>query len=321
MAQASKPTKARSISAGSEIIQKNTASALIATVAAGATSIRLLTATQSSRFTVGKYVLLTGGDLQGYGYPPNPWVFEYALVKAIDPTSDTITLGAPLQNGYRSTWPSYRTGSAFSASAGGPATVYALDPSWDTAVEYRGLTISGNVQTYANGRSVKFTDVTFNGCATSGGLAPTHALGVLLTKVTMLCQMEVDKLVTNFDIEGGTFGQLLFQSSSGATRFTMNNTTVETLNGTPQQAVLANSSIGTFIPGTLHFGRTSSIACNACSIGSFSYPLGGSLDSNVDTKYTMSGGVITVPNTNGPVAWAVPGANAVFAVYNGDLAT
>jgi hypothetical protein len=305
---------------GFGIIEKNTASALIATAAAGATSIRLLTATQSSRFTVGKYVLLTGGDLQGYGYPPNPWVFEYALITAVDSTSGTITLGAPLQNGYSSTWPSYRTGSAFSASAGGPATVYALDPSWDTAVEYRGLTISGNVQTYANGRSIKFTDVRFNGCATSGGLAPTQALSVLLTNVTMLCQMEVDKLVANFDIEGGTFDQLLFQSSSGAARFTMNDATVATLNGTPQQAIVANSSIRTLIPGTLHFGRTSSIACNACSIGLFWYPPGGSLDTNVDTKYTMSEGVITVPNTTGPVAWAVPGANAMFAVYNGDLA-
>src|SRR5262249_3398907 len=37
-------------------------------------------------------------------------------------------------------------------------------------------------------------------------------------------------------------------------------------------------------------------------------------------RYTMSGGIITVPNTNGPVAWAVPGANAVFALYNGNLA-
>jgi hypothetical protein len=305
---------------GFGIVQKNTASALIATVAAGATSIRLLTATQSSRFTVGKYVLLTGGDLQGYGYPPNPWDFEYALVKAIDSTTGTITLGAPLQNGYRSTWPSYSTGNAFSPSLGGPATVYALDPSWDTTVEYRGLTISGTVQTYAPGRSIKFTDVTFNGCATSGGFAPTQALSVLLTNVTMLCQMEVDKLVANFDIEGGTFDQLLFQSSSGGTRFTMNNATVATLNGTPQQAILANSSIGTFVPGTLHFGRTSSIACSGCSIGSFKY-VGGSLDSNVDTKYTVSGGVITVPNTNGPVAWAVPGANALFALYNGDLAT
>lgn len=129
-----------------------------------------------------------------------------------------------LQNGYRSTWPSYSTGNGFAPSLGGPATVYALDPSWDTTVEYRGLTISGTVQTYAPGRSIKFTDVTFNGCATSGGLAPTHALSVLLTNVTTLCQMEVDKLVTNFDIEGGTFGQLLFQSSSGATRFNRQNT-------------------------------------------------------------------------------------------------
>jgi hypothetical protein len=306
---------------GFGVVENNRTSALVANVAAGASSVTLLTPSQSSRFAVGRYVLLTGGDLQGYGYPPNPWVFEYALVSAIDRGAGVITLSAPLQYSYNSTWPSYQPGSTITASLGGPATLYALNPSWDTVLEYRGLVISGGVQTYTNGRSVKFTDVTFDGCKSAGGLSPTQNLGITLTNVTMLCQMEVDKLVSNFNIEGGTFDQLLFQSSSGGTLFTMNTATVTTLNGTPQKAVIANSSIRTFIAGNLNFGRTTEISCTACSIGSFTNPPGGTRDTNVDTKYTISGGIITVPNSHGPAAWAVPGNNVFFARYSGDLWT
>src|SRR5262249_11589094 len=68
---------------GYAVVQNKGTSALVAAVAAGATSVRLLTPKQSSLFKVGRYVLLTGGDLQGFGYPPNPWVFEYAIVSAI----------------------------------------------------------------------------------------------------------------------------------------------------------------------------------------------------------------------------------------------
>jgi hypothetical protein len=305
---------------GFGVLETNRSSALVATVAAGATTVALLTPSQSSRFRVGQYVLLTGGDLQGYGYPPNPWVFEYALVTAINAATGAITLSAPLKYSYKSTWPSYNTGDKSHASLGGPATLYALDPSWDTVLEYQGLTISGSGQTYANGRSVKFTDVTFDGCTSSGGFSPTQNLSVTLTNVTMLCLMEVDKLVSNFDIRGGNFGQLLFQSSS-ITLFTMNNATVTILNGTPQKAVIANSAIETFVAGTLGYGVTNEISCNTCQIRAFKNPPGGVLDSKVDTQYTMSNGIITVPNSHGPVRWAVPGANAMFALYNGSLLT
>src|SRR5262249_27971058 len=68
-------------------------------------------------------------------------------------------------------------------------------------------------------------------------------------------------------------------------------------------------------------GRTAEISCDTCKIASFKNPPGGVLDSNVDTTYTMNSGIITVPNSHGPVRWAVPGANAMFALYNGSLFT
>src|SRR5262249_47900 len=303
---------------GYAVVQNKGTSALVAAVAAGATSVRLLTPKQSSLFKVGRYVLLTGGDLQGFGYPPNPWVFEYAIVSAIDAAAGVITLTAPLQSRYKSTWPSYPTGSTniFTASLGGPATLYALHPSWDTVLEYRGLRISGNVQTYTAGRSVTYTDVTFS-CSGNAGVSPGSNLTFTANNVTMPCQMEVDKLLNNFTINGGTYDQILFQSSSGATLFTMNNSTATTLNGTPEQSVASNSTISTLLLGATFYGRSKSFSCSNCVIGQVG--TAGANEQRADRIYTMSGGVLTVPNSHGPVNWAVPGGNYFFAKYNGTL--
>jgi hypothetical protein len=304
---------------GLGIIEQRDNNSRVATVKAGATSVTLLNPRQSSLFRVGSWAVLTGIDTQGEGYPPNQVFFEYVKITAINAASGQITFSNPIVNSYKFTWPHYPPPTT--DDDGGPATLFALHPSWDTSVAYQGVTINlGSSQAYAVGRSVTFTDVTFN-CSGSAGLSPTQNLNITLNNVTQQCQMEVDKLVNNFTINGGNFDQLLFQSSSGSNVFTMNNATVATMNGTPQKAVISNSRIGTFYVGTLHFGRTTEISCNNCNIGAFAYPPGGSLDNNVTKKYTMTGGVIASPNSNGPVAWAVPGANVMFARYDGNLWT
>jgi hypothetical protein len=131
--------------------------------------------------------------------------------------------------------------------------------------------------------------------------------------------MEVDKVLANFNIQGGTFDQLLFQSSSGGAILIINNAQITTLNGTPQKGAISNSTIGAFYAGTLNFGTTNEISCDQCTIGTIK--AAGSLDNKVDTKYTMSNGIITVPNSYPPAAWASPGANAMFAIWNGTLLT
>jgi hypothetical protein len=303
---------------GLGIIPTSNNNSRVATVKAGATSVTLLNRRQSSRFRVGSWAVLAGLDTQGEGFPPNDAFFEYVKINAINAATGQITFSNPIRNSYKSTWPHYPPPTAY--DTGGPATLFALAPSWDTSVEYQGMTIISS-QAYAKGRSVTFTDVTFN-CSGSGGLAPTENLNITLNNVTQHCQMEVDKLVDNFTINGGTFDQLYFQSSSGANVFTMsNNAAVSTLNGTPQKVLISDSRIGTFYVGNLHFGRTTEISCDNCTIGAFAYPPGGSLDNNVTTKYSMTNGVIASPNSNGPVAWAVPGANIMFARYDGNLWT
>ena len=59
-------------------------SSRVATVAAGATSHAAQPAGESARFRAGNWALITGMDIQGYGYPPNPAFFEYVQITAIN---------------------------------------------------------------------------------------------------------------------------------------------------------------------------------------------------------------------------------------------
>jgi hypothetical protein len=300
---------------GSGIYQDSAHSARLATVVAGASSVKLLTASQTSLFAAGRYALITGFDLQGYGYPPNPHFFEYVQITGVDPETGAITFAEPLKNTYKSTWPLYFTGSRFEADQGGPVTLYALNPSWDTTIEYRGLTVVNNkFQTYANGKSITYRDMTFtgNGCA-----VPTQNLLWQAINTNMSsCSMEADKLVDTMVLNGVTIASIAFQSSS-VNLLNMSNTTVTSwMNGTPKKAIISSSSLASFRPGTYAYGRTDEIVCSDCILPAI-WPLGMSVkgpnDAGVNSSYAMQNGVIITPNSQGPLAWAVPGTNLMWA--------
>ena len=60
---------------GIGVIQDNHHSARFATANKGDSSVSLLQLSDISLFTIGNWVLITGLDLMGYGYPPNPQFF------------------------------------------------------------------------------------------------------------------------------------------------------------------------------------------------------------------------------------------------------
>ncbi|MBK3665339.1 hypothetical protein JJE66_29420 [Bradyrhizobium diazoefficiens] len=284
-------------------IADNLHSARLATVAAGSSKVQLLTPKQASAFTVGSYALITGFDLQGiwqapYGYPSNPHWFEYVKVTSVDASAGTVTFAAPLKNTYKSTWPNYNSGSQFEVDAGGPATLYALDPSWDTQVEYRGLTISQEkFQTYAVGRSVTYRDVKFTGY--NCGVPTQNYLWQAINTDMSTCNMEVDKLITSMVLNGVTINQLKFQSSS-TDLVTISSSIIKTqMTGTPKKAVISDTKIADFRPGAFAYGRTDEVICTNCVISSFS-PAGvfesGFGSNPVQISYAMSNGVITFPN-------------------------
>lgn len=296
-------------------------SARIQTVSSGASSVILTTSSFNAgyldRFTVGRWVLVTGFDLQSTltpsGYPPNMHYFEYLKIASINAGTGEITFYSALANSYKSTWPSYNTGNGSEIDPGGPGTIYALDPSWDTEVDYRGLTIDQPGDTGANGRLVTYRGVTFLGvdCGIPSQNLIYRAVGCNFPTAIM----EVDKMCQTAIIDQSYVHQFLFQSSSVG-HFIMSNSTTEFLQGTPRRATISDSTLTQFTPGPMAYGRTEEITLTNVHV-----PAGGVVDGGyydiIPSASTMTAGVIKITKSVGSVTWATPGAILFFrGIFN-----
>lgn len=76
----------------------------IDTVAAGLASVVLKVASDVSRYTVGRWVQISGYEQQGGGFPNNYRYVEYARIKAVLPAENRILLDRALQHEYREDW-------------------------------------------------------------------------------------------------------------------------------------------------------------------------------------------------------------------------
>ncbi len=299
-------------------------SARIETASAGATQITLtsssLAAGHISRFPVGKWLMLGGLDTQGlwkapYGFPPNQTFFEWRKVVAVDLTG-VITLDRPLGNTYLSTWPNYNQGNNFEADNGGPATIWAVDDSWNTTVEYRGLTIDQDGQTYSGGRKVTYRGVTFGGG--HGGIPSQNESWSAINTSFANVNLEVDKLIGTMTMDGVTIKQIMFQSSSTDLFIMRNSTVTNRLDGGGKRTEITDSKLNNFGPGIWAYGGTNGATiCTRCDIAAFNFNFGIHQNDN-PSPYSMSGGVISFPNTAakgpGPAQrWAVPGADIFWS--------
>jgi hypothetical protein len=288
--------------------------ALFATANAGASSITLRTPSQHSRFTIGQWIMLSGGDLMGWGWPPNPFVFEYLKISGINSETGTISFETPLLYSYKSTWPSV----SGIARLGGPATIYALSPNWDTEVEVVGLTISSNNLPTVCGRYVKLTNCTpiYKGDGRAGFFAPSAAHTIIIENMNQSSGLvEVDKCITNLIIEGGRFSNILFQSANSVTNFAANNAAIDYLNCLPESSLLRNCTISTRLTlGGNHYGNVKKAEFVDCLI-SGDVNATGAMVHNVEKQFSMNDGIIRLPM--GQSFWATPGALCTFLRYDG----
>jgi hypothetical protein len=300
-------------------------SARIETALAGATQITLtspsLAAGYISRFPVGKWLMLGGLDTQGlwkapYGFPPNQTFFEWRQTVAVDATRGVITLDKPLTNTYLSTWPSYNQGNKFEADNGGPATIWAVDDTWSTTVEYRGLTINQEGQTYAGGRNVTYRDVTFGGG--HGGIPTQNETWSAINTSFANANLEVDKLIGTMTMDGVTVKQIMFQSSSTDLFVMKNSTVTNRLDGGGKRTEITDSKMNNFGPGIWAYGGANGATiCTRCDVTTFNFNFGIFQNDHL-SAYSMQGGVISFPNTaasgSAPAQrWVVPGANIFYA--------
>jgi len=83
----------------------NLLSARIRSVSAGSRTVTLLSPSDGSKFSVGGWVAVAAFDMMGWGYPQNPYYFEYRKVMAINHATGVIMFDGELRNNYLSTYP------------------------------------------------------------------------------------------------------------------------------------------------------------------------------------------------------------------------
>ena len=285
---------------GTGLRNDNAHSARLETVAEGVKTLTLKDISKASLFTVGQYALLGGLDLQGIwnspqGFPPNLHFFEWVKVTGISGT--TITIETATENEYLSTWPLQNSGNSGEVDAGGPATLYALDSSWDCQVEYQNLTVDQPGQTYSVCRKVVYRGVTFTGV---DGAVPTQNLSFeQYDCISSDAEMEVDKLIGTVIFNDSTIKTINFQSSSVDT-FLMDGSTVTlNLTGTAKSCIVQNSTIAALYPGVTGYGvatgshRFLNCTISALNVGGYAEKASG--DVGVNNVYRMVNGTIIIP--------------------------
>lgn len=283
-------------------------SARINSVSAGATSVTITNTAFCSRFVTGRWLAVTGFDLQGdynspQGEPPNPHFLEFVQIgsTAACAGSGVIQLATPLINGYLSTWPNFSSGSSIGSDKGGPATIYALVSDWGGSVDIRGLTIDsvGN-QTIVHGRSVSLRDVTMTGADCV--IPSQNDSFTMINSTGTSCTIEVDKIINTLTYSGTTLRRITFQSSSTNTFNWDGGSLILDLNGTPKAATISNLTTPIMRFGPTSFGAPTSATCTNCVNGAVILGFGltetgGNSDPGANIFYNVSGGIFSYPMT------------------------
>lgn len=293
------------------IHEDNTHSARIVSVSGGSNTVTLVTLADNTIFHVGQWILITGIDLQGAGFPMNPAFFEFQQITGIDTGTGIITLASTLSQQYLSTWPLYTPGDGSNLDLGGPATIYALDDKWNVDITFNNITFDQPTQSYCIAKKM-----TFNNCVgTNQGLIPSVSKEITYNNCvqTAVSLIEVDKCIQSLTYNNCAMNQIQFQSMSGGTQTQLNNCTFTILNGTPRNITINGGSISTSVAaGPTGYGRTDTVTINNCAIAGT--VVGGSLASDILSNMSMTSGVIAWPIAgNGPAAWAVPGTNMFYS--------
>lgn len=262
---------------------------------------------QTSLFPVGSKVLMTGWANQAYfaaayGFPSNPNFFDYLTVAGVNSGTHQVCFTSTLTNTYKAAWPQYNAGSQFEVDPGGPATLYVLDPTWETTVSYKDMTIDNPNATTAIGRSASFQNIVFTGALCG---IPTQNETYNWTNVTgTSCVIEVDKIIGTWNITTAAIKKIDFQSSSINLANIDGLTATGTANsggvfGSGKKMNMQNSTLDVWTVGNFSdaaYGASNESICNNCTVTSAINGLvNGMRVDDANIPWSMSGGLITIP--------------------------
>ena len=296
---------------------------LIQTVSAGATCVTTVTASDAGFFTLGTWagspwVAIGALGLQGSGFPPNWGLFEYLDVVSANASTGQVCFASPLQFSYKSTWINNGPSGCSAAACGGNPRLFPFGPNATSTVV--GGTWTWNNILELTSRNVVMNNVTHAGAGINTCYYPTLVQNEVFNNVTMTnCNVEVDKEVWSWIINGGAMSSLSFPSSS-AVNTTLNNTSVISIGGSSAHLICNNSSIAGLTFGQA-YGNPSSFAgtnCRFTNTINFNFDGGGCSGTGCGAKfiYTGGGNLQWGPTNNypvgGPPQWYVPGTGMMF---------
>ncbi len=317
------------------LAQADGCSARIQAAGAGASTVQLTAASLAagyvSRFANGDWIMVGGLNTQALwntpassGSPPNLTYYEWRQITNVNAGTGVITLDRPLTNAYLDTWPEYNAGDAGRPDQGGPATIWTVGQTtstWNATFEYVGLTLYIGGQIYTPGRNVIYRNVTFPSGSGLGAI-PTQNENWSAYGSTWNAAVEVDKLIGTFILDSSSLTLVSFQSNSTDLFIARNNTTFSTgLFGGGKRSELTDVTIADFRPGSYAYGNTPGpVICTRCNVTTWQN--GGVFQDDNPSPYSMSGGVISFPNTAaagaGPAQrWASTIGKTVFFATNG----
>jgi hypothetical protein len=325
---------------GGGVYQDNVHAARLNFVAKGSTTISVMDPTRLTPggFTVGRYILIAGLDMMAYGFPQNPYYFEYAKILAVDTSTGDITIDHPTRHFYKTTWPHYSDGSTVAPNQGGYAIAYTMQLEWDTDLTYNDLKIrqyfppiNNAAGTATIGRKITLNNIIVldGGTVTTGGVPKsiddcvfaTIGKEITFNSVNMdSCpSAEADKITETWTIANSTVGGVLFQSASFNV-VNVVNSKIGSIGGTPQIINISSGSViggstpfGTgsgLIMGSQFYGRSEQANCSDSTIYAISQS--GAQDDMLPEAtrgFSLTNGVLSYPKSKGPVRWAVPDTN------------
>lgn len=199
---------------------------LIATTARGSLTLSTLAPADAGNFVANEMVAIASFDQQFSGsQPPSCRYFEYAKIVSANAATGVITLDRKLRHAHQSDFP-YMTQPDY-VKADGRARIYKLEQGslFDIDHEYNDIEFERNAvnSAMATSEAVYCTGgrLRFNRCKAPWFLV-TAAESVTLTDCEELLASaqnqaliggEIDKMVTSFVIEGGTYNNRLYAAS------------------------------------------------------------------------------------------------------------
>lgn len=307
---------------GASFFEDSTHEAFIVSANAGDAAVTLITAADSSIFSVGDDISVTGLAIQTCcGFPLNFQRCEFHKITSITgTTTKVIGLDSRLKFTYLSTWPSIQQDAAMGNS--GPAKIYKMTPSWPINLTLNGGTIA--VATFSGsqdsiiGKYVQVNNTTF----LSENTSPSVNL-VATINGSSTDGMEVDKCIDTLNMNSDSVrSNLTFQSPAPTTFNGSGINVLGTLNGTPWNSTFANSRFGAIRLGPSGiYGVGNSIYFSNSVL-----PIGSTLTNNevnaVDMTFTA--GTLSVAHASSSafdkaLAWGIPGHKYAFADNDGTL--